>query len=581
MSTSMMPAPRMRFWNNDGTPAAGCLLYTYIAGTSTPKATYTDSAGTTASANPIVLDSKGEAVVYWSGSYKVDLKTAAGVQITGYPVDNFISYGNDSAENITYDTYRTSDPDITVGAALRRLDPLFYARTSPHANFTWFTEKFTITSCPGHGRATVQEDLTDVFDTLYSASLSGVVKYVAPAASGGSDANTGDGWNSPYLTLNKAIRTTLSGTVYVYPGSYDLCGFRYTDTSGNLPRKIIAPFSGVTFTTPGDTLSALTWTSVGGGTPNVWYCTLSAGSATMTPVRVLYSSTTDKYGESMPLQKASSIATVDTLSVGPCNGAWWYDSATSRLYVRLRSENVETTTKTYLSAIYSPAADNQFLLYSTTTYWENITFHGYANILKLAGQAVPEGWFKSCTFKYCDSNALNVYGGHCYTQDCRAYRGTADHANYNVASSTTPQGVEINFTSQFAGDPDTFGKASTQPNNPVSTGQNKNGSSNHDAYVVRVNGSYIDSYGPNIADTDGSYTWNLGVTSGYSFALDASLDYGWIVQGSTARAWLDGCNSGKGNKAINSNTSAIVYIFNTAGTQTTSSSGTFVAYTPG
>lgn len=91
MTTSLMPEARQRYYNNDGTLAAGCYLYTYAAGTTTPKATYQDSAGATPHANPIVLDAKGEAVIYWSGSYKVDLKTAAGVQITGFPVDDYVA----------------------------------------------------------------------------------------------------------------------------------------------------------------------------------------------------------------------------------------------------------------------------------------------------------------------------------------------------------------------------------------------------------------------------------------------------------------------------------------------------------
>ena len=92
MATSLMPEARQRYYNNDGTVAAGCKLYTYAAGTSTPKTAWTDSAGTIAHANPIVLDSKGEAVIFWEGAYKVNLKTAAGVQITGYPVDNYVDY---------------------------------------------------------------------------------------------------------------------------------------------------------------------------------------------------------------------------------------------------------------------------------------------------------------------------------------------------------------------------------------------------------------------------------------------------------------------------------------------------------
>ncbi len=89
MSTFLMPPGRARGWSNAGVPAAGCKLYTYEAGTSTPKVTYQDAEGTIPHENPITLDSKGEALIYWDGNYKIDLRTAAGVQITGYPIDNY------------------------------------------------------------------------------------------------------------------------------------------------------------------------------------------------------------------------------------------------------------------------------------------------------------------------------------------------------------------------------------------------------------------------------------------------------------------------------------------------------------
>jgi hypothetical protein len=89
MTTTLMPAPRQRFYDNNGRPLANGLLYTYAAGTSTPKDAYTDAAGLVPHDNPIRLDAHGEATVYWSGNYKLDLKNEHGVQITGYPVDNF------------------------------------------------------------------------------------------------------------------------------------------------------------------------------------------------------------------------------------------------------------------------------------------------------------------------------------------------------------------------------------------------------------------------------------------------------------------------------------------------------------
>lgn len=88
MPTAIMPEGRQRYFNNDGTPAAGGKLWTYAAGTTALKATYADEAGTTPNPNPIPLDAKGEAVIYWDGAYKVDLRQADGVAVTGYPVDN-------------------------------------------------------------------------------------------------------------------------------------------------------------------------------------------------------------------------------------------------------------------------------------------------------------------------------------------------------------------------------------------------------------------------------------------------------------------------------------------------------------
>lgn len=89
--TTLMPSPRQRFYTNAGTPAAFHKLYTYAAGTPNNKVAYQDSAGTVPHENPITLDAKGEALIYWSGAYKVDLKDPLGVQITGYPVDNFLA----------------------------------------------------------------------------------------------------------------------------------------------------------------------------------------------------------------------------------------------------------------------------------------------------------------------------------------------------------------------------------------------------------------------------------------------------------------------------------------------------------
>ncbi len=65
----------MQFLGDDGLPLVGGCLYTYDAGTSTPRATYTDATGGTPNANPIVLDSAGRASIWLQGYYYMELWT--------------------------------------------------------------------------------------------------------------------------------------------------------------------------------------------------------------------------------------------------------------------------------------------------------------------------------------------------------------------------------------------------------------------------------------------------------------------------------------------------------------------------
>jgi hypothetical protein len=98
-----------QFFNNDGTVLAGGKIYTYAAGTSTPKTTYTTSAGNIAHANPIVLDSSGRVpggeIWLLANAYKFSVFTSANVLIgtydningigaTEFQIDNFTGTGS-------------------------------------------------------------------------------------------------------------------------------------------------------------------------------------------------------------------------------------------------------------------------------------------------------------------------------------------------------------------------------------------------------------------------------------------------------------------------------------------------------
>ena len=452
--------------------------------------------------------------------------------------------------------------EVQTSAVLRR------GRLAPHVNFNWFTSLWTVIGCQGFGRAAVLQDIRDVFLTQFSGLMTGGTVYVD-----GTNGNDGTGTgtiNAPYATIDKAIRTVNSGLVSVFPGTYTSTGFRYTDTQGTRPKMIVAPFGGVKITSGGDALSAAVWTP-NGTFANTYQTTLaSINWAT----RVLDSTTVDELGLPIPIPKQSSIATVDASGYG-----WWYDSATKNIYVRIEALNINTV-KARLSAIYSPGGDNSLIVLGSILYLENIILENYIYCLNQSGQSTPQVWLKNCAVRYAESNSRNVQGGYVYSQGGTYYRSAADHANYNILNSVTARGVEINDITLYAGDVDSFGYGATQPNNPISSAQNKNGTSNHDSYVVRVNGIHSKCYGPPIADTAPSYSWCIGTQSGYSYATTGSGSrYGFILQG--CFVWLDGCMAGAGvDASFNSDSSANVQIFNSIGTQIATLSGTFTSYVP-
>lgn len=599
MSASLSGVFNLQQFTSEGELAAGHRLYTYAAGTTTQKVAYTDAAAIVPhtytsdgiGGQYIAIDARGELpapLFLTSGDYDIAFKTPAGATVwtrrASGIADASAAYA--AAAQASAETAASAASAAIVGGAntvvfdpgypysagsigyeLLAAKALRQGRAAPHVNFNWFTSLWTVIGCQGPGRAAVLQDIRDLFFAQFGGVMTGGITYVDSV--NGSDSNNGT-VAQPWATIDKAIRTSNSGTTYVMPGSYTSAGFRYTDTQGTRPKALIAPFGGVKITASGDVLSAAAW--VPDGTfANTYKTVLSTANY---PVRVLDSSTVDELGLPTPMPKYGSIATADASGYG-----WWYDSATKTVYVRMFGLNVNTI-KARLSAVYAPGGDNSLLIQSTVLYVENITLDGYFYVLGVVGQATPQAWLKNCTVRYAESNSRNVQGGYCYSQGCTYYRSTADHANYNAANGVIGRGVEINDATWYAGDVDTFGSGSNQPNNPISTSQNKNGSSNHDSFVVRVNGTHNKAYGPPIADTATSYSWCLGTAAGYSYAATGSGQrYGFIMQGNSA--WLDGCQGANGlDAAFNADGSANVRSFNCFGTQVSTTSGTFTAYIP-
>lgn len=133
MPAILLPPGKQMYFNNAGAPLAGGRIYTYDAGTNTPRQTWQDPAQTIVNANPVVLDARGEALVFWSGNYKVVLKDASDVTI--WSVDNV--QDQTAASNAYTDTLRSDvsgTGNAAKGAGFVPFDPtLAYQRGSTGA----------------------------------------------------------------------------------------------------------------------------------------------------------------------------------------------------------------------------------------------------------------------------------------------------------------------------------------------------------------------------------------------------------------------------------------------------------------
>jgi len=107
-NVNLFTEAKFKAFDGDGAPLSGGKVYTYEAGTSTPLATYSDSAGTSANTNPVVLDSRGEADIWYQvgKAYKIVLKDSSDTQV--WEVDDL---GDFDGKVISADQIRAIDGD--------------------------------------------------------------------------------------------------------------------------------------------------------------------------------------------------------------------------------------------------------------------------------------------------------------------------------------------------------------------------------------------------------------------------------------------------------------------------------------
>ncbi|MDY6893845.1 MAG: hypothetical protein SVO01_00280 [Thermotogota bacterium] len=249
----LCPFPKFRALDSNGDPLSGGKLYTYEPGTTTEKTSYSDVGASSANANPVVLDSAGEANVYLVGKYKLVLKDAD--DVTQWTVDNvqagdedFVDAGyyvnaNETDQGAAGNGYSVYDIMEDVGTTKKAT--LIFRHTGSGATTTYtYTTSDTITSnfdiiiqngailSDGGGSATLtisghlKAGLYKIFDWTGSGSINftaGAVERIYPQWGGA----LGDGSNDDYAAIQLMLDSVPEGGEFFFPDASSF--YRITD----------------------------------------------------------------------------------------------------------------------------------------------------------------------------------------------------------------------------------------------------------------------------------------------------------------------------------------------------------------
>lgn len=150
VSVALAPVPAQQFFSQAGAPLASGCVNTYITGTSTPLATYTDGTGTAQNTNPIILDAGGFGNIWLTNSsYRFTIYSTGGVNCaTGTlqrTVDGVSAYTILNQAQVINLLGASSDPAGSAGQMAYRSDiPCFRGFTTLWDCFVTLTATQTL-----------------------------------------------------------------------------------------------------------------------------------------------------------------------------------------------------------------------------------------------------------------------------------------------------------------------------------------------------------------------------------------------------------------------------------------------------
>lgn len=241
---ALLPIPHPQFFGQNGQPLAGCKIFTFITGTSTPLGTFFDSAGTIPNQNPVTCDAGGFVSIWLiiGDTYRIVVQDQFGTQ--QYIVDGVVGIGGGSLSLFSTPNTWTALQTFSGGASINggTLNGTFSG--SPSFSGTLQLTTFTISN------STVIANLNSQLWNGTSASAGGALTNGwVPVVSGASASTWGPITNSILpgsgITTVNGTPCTLGGSCAPVPSvpncTASLGGYALTFTAGAFTCSEIIP----------------------------------------------------------------------------------------------------------------------------------------------------------------------------------------------------------------------------------------------------------------------------------------------------------------------------------------------------
>ena len=178
-TVALPPFFNHQFFDGNGDPASGYKVFTYVAGSSTKQATYTDGTGNSANTNPVVLDSNGRCEMWFltSANYKIRLcePSASDPPVSSVKDWDLVGWASPTFEDATVTDDLTVGGDLTVTGTLTASGInigqwLCFSQADQSSTLTAGTDKFVLKGMPAF-------TLLAVRASVKTASSSGAITF--------------------------------------------------------------------------------------------------------------------------------------------------------------------------------------------------------------------------------------------------------------------------------------------------------------------------------------------------------------------------------------------------------------------